>query len=271
MATNKDTENNSPSAPAPADNDIAKLTEIAEQDIDEAIEDEFGTIYSKDGKRLFEFNKDLEGNEDDLIIRDGTEIICDDAFSDCTYLDSLIIPPSVTSIGNRAFAGCSVLTSIGIPSTVTSIGDGAFENCYRLTSIEIPSSVTSIRDRAFNNCSSLNSITIPPSVRTMKGNPFKEWYGHIVTNSPYFKYENGALIDVEKGLLIAFCSTATSCTIPPSVKTIGYSAFFGCENLISITIPPSIKEIGSMAFMFCPNLDATTKSEIFRRFGRKIP
>lgn len=89
-------------------------------------------------------------------------------------------------------------------------------------------------------CSSLNSITIPPSVRTMKGNPFKEWYGHIVTNSPYFKYENGALIDVEKGLLIAFCSTATSCTIPPSVKTIGYSAFFGCENLISITIPPSI-------------------------------
>ena len=86
MATNKDTENNSPSAPAPADNDIAKLTEIAEQDIDEAIEDEFGTIYSKDGKRLFEFNKDLEGNEDDLIIRDGTEIICDDAFSDCTYL-----------------------------------------------------------------------------------------------------------------------------------------------------------------------------------------
>ena len=152
MATNKDTENNSPSAPAPADNDIAKLTEIAEQDIDEAIEDEFGTIYSKDGKRLFEFNKDLEGNEDDLIIRDGTEIICDDAFSDCTYLDSLIIPPSVTSIGNRAFAGCSVLTSIGIPSTVTSIGDGAFENCYRLTSIEIPSSVTSIRDRAFTDC-----------------------------------------------------------------------------------------------------------------------
>ena len=48
MATNKDTENNSPSAPAPADNDIAKLTEIAEQDIDEAIEDEFGTIYSKE-------------------------------------------------------------------------------------------------------------------------------------------------------------------------------------------------------------------------------
>ena len=228
MATNKDTENSTPSAPAPADNDIAKLTEIAEQDIDEAIEDEFGTIYSKDGKRLFEFNKDLEGNEDDLIIRDGTEIICDDAFSDCTYLDSLIIPPSVTSIGNRAFAGCCVLTSIGIPSTVTSIGDGAF-----------------------NGCSSLNSITIPPSVRTMKGNPFKEWYGHIVTNSPSFKYENGALIDVEKGLLIAFCSTATSCTIPPSVKTIGYSAFFGCENLISITIPPSIKEIGSMAFMFC--------------------
>lgn len=159
MATNKDTENNSPSAPAPADNDIAKLTEIAEQDIDEAIEDEFGTIYSKDGKRLFEFNKDLEGNEDDLIIRDGTEIICDDAFSDCTYLDSLIIPPSVTSIGNRAFNYCSCLTSITIPPRVNTISNFAFSSCKSLTSINIPLSVDTIEDFAFFNCPNLNVTT----------------------------------------------------------------------------------------------------------------
>lgn len=51
MATNKDTENNTPSAPTPADNDIVKLTEVTKQDIAEAIEDEYGAKYSKDGKR----------------------------------------------------------------------------------------------------------------------------------------------------------------------------------------------------------------------------
>ena len=52
MATNKDTENSTPSAPTPADNDIAKLTEVTEQDLAEAIIDEYGAKYSKDGKRL---------------------------------------------------------------------------------------------------------------------------------------------------------------------------------------------------------------------------
>ena len=52
MATNKDTENNTPSAPTPADNDIAKLTEVTKQDRAEAIVDEYGAKYCIDGKRI---------------------------------------------------------------------------------------------------------------------------------------------------------------------------------------------------------------------------
>ena len=52
MATNKDTENSTPSAPVPADNDIAKLTEVTKQDRAEAIVDEYGAKYCKDGKRI---------------------------------------------------------------------------------------------------------------------------------------------------------------------------------------------------------------------------
>ena len=101
----------------------------------------------------------------------------------------------------------------------------------------------------------------------MEGNPFAGWYGDIETVSPYFKYEDGALIDVEKGVLVAFLSTAESYTIPPSVNTIGDYAFLGCEDLISITIPPCVTAISKSAFCECHNLGSTTRSEIRRRFG----
>ncbi len=102
MATNKDTENNTPSAPTPADNDIAKLTEVTEQNWAEAIIDEYGAKYSKDGKRL------LEGPRYDSLynIKKGTEIIGNSAFSGCSRLTSITIPPSVTAIGKEAFSGC---------------------------------------------------------------------------------------------------------------------------------------------------------------------
>ena len=140
MATNKDTENNNPSAPAPADNDIAKLTEVTKQDLAEAIVDEYGAKYSKDGKRL------LKGPRYASLynIKKGTEIIGNSAFFWCSSLTSITIPPSVTAIGKEAFFWCSSLTSVTIPPSITSIGSGAFSWCSSLTSIAIPPSVNTI-------------------------------------------------------------------------------------------------------------------------------
>ena len=254
MATNKDTENSTPSAPTPADKDIAKLTKVTKQDLAEAIIDEYGAKYSKDGKRL------LKGPRSASLynIKKGTEIIGNSAFSSCKSLTSITIPPSVTAIGNSAFSWCESLTSITIPPSVTSIGNDAFSGCKSLASIAIPPSVTTIGDHAFSWCKSLTSITIPPSVRTMERNPFCGWYGHIEINSPCFKYEDGALIDVEKGVLVAFCSNAESYTIPPSVTSIGNYAFYGCKSLTSITIPPSVTSIGGWAFNGCESLVSIT-------------
>ena len=92
----------------------------------------------------------------------------------------------------------------------------------------------------------------------MERNPFCGWYGHIEINSPCFKYEDGALIDVEKGVLVAFCSNAESYTIPPSVTAIGDSAFYLCYRLTSITIPPSVTSIGKNAFSGCKSLTSIT-------------
>ena len=231
MATNKDTENNSPSAPAPADNDISMLTKVTKQDLAEAIVDEYGAKYSKDGKKLLKAPKGFSNYN----IKEGTEIIGDSAFY------------------NR-FLGCRTLTSIIIPSSVIAIGEEAFHGCSSLTSITIPSSVATIGKGTFSSCKSLTSIAIPPSVHTMKGNPFVGWHGQIEVDSPFFKYEDGALVDVEKGVLIAFCSKAESYTIPPNVNTIGDYAFSSCKSLTSISISPSVTAIGEEAFWNCSSL-----------------
>ncbi len=198
MATNKDTENNSPSAPAPADNDISMLTKVTKQDLAEAIVDEYGAKYSKDGKRLLKARAwDWKLEDVDFkhyAIKEGTEIICKEAFLSCENLASIIIPPSVNTLGEGAFSRCSRLTSVTIPEHVTNIGKDAFFRCVSLTSINIPESVTNI----------------------------------------------------------------------------GEGAFWGCESLTSITIPESVTSIGSGTFFNCPNLDVTTKSEIRRRFGKRV-
>ena len=212
-------------APSTTDSSIIS-TIVTDKDLDQAVLDEYGALYSKDGKRLLKGPKGFSHYD----IKEGTEIIC----------------------------------------------NSAFYQCYNLTSISIPTSVTTIGSAAFLNCHKLSSITIPPSVHTMKGNPFLEWRGKIEIKSPYFKYKNGVLFDVKKGILVAFLSYGRhyiipqgittigpmafcgsqldSLTIPPSVTTIGYEAFSYCYGLTSIAIPSSVTTIGSAAFRGCKSL-----------------
>ena len=135
-------------------------TEATEEDIRNGIEDEFGVVYSKDGKRLLMCKKQKSGT---YVIKKGTKVICNNAFYfkfpnyDFDGFDHIIIPDSVTSIGKRAFYGCSSLKQINIPDSVTSIGKRAF-SCGL---IYIPDSVTSIGHGTFKDSFSLEQINIP--------------------------------------------------------------------------------------------------------------
>ena len=96
-------------------------------------------------------------NEDltSCVVHEDCRIIGDEAFRNCSSLESVSISSSVTIIGVHAFDHCSSLSSITIPSSVTCIGDAAFRGCYSLVSIEIPSSVTSIGGWPFLGCPSV--------------------------------------------------------------------------------------------------------------------
>ena len=122
----------------------------SEDNLKDAIEDEYGVKYSRDGKKLLKASSSLR--EKEYVVREGTEVICDYAFWLCESLQSITIPNSVTSIGDDAFYSCESLQSIIIPNSVTKIGDGAFYSCKSLQSVTIPNSVTSIGDGSFSWC-----------------------------------------------------------------------------------------------------------------------
>jgi hypothetical protein len=75
-------------------------TEATKAELNEAITDEFGVKYSKDGRKLLKAPYELNGT---YSIKEGVRIICDNAFSGCRSLTGIVIPESVISIGDGAF------------------------------------------------------------------------------------------------------------------------------------------------------------------------
>ena len=144
-------------------------TEVTDEDLENAVEDEFGVKYSKDWKRLLKAPESLSGK---YSIRKGVKVIGNMAFYGCRSLTNITIPNSVTTIGDGAFRDCASLTNINIPNGVTTIENWAFDCCASLTNINIPNSVTTIGWRAFFCCKSLTNINIPNSVTTIENGAF---------------------------------------------------------------------------------------------------
>ena len=242
-------------------------TEVTWEELKEAFTDEWGVKYSKDGRKILKASKGPRGG---YSIKEGTRIICDNAFTLCSSLTSIVIPNSVASIGkeafdgcnflsclvlpdcvinigNCAFGGCSSLSNIVIPNSVTSIGDRTFLLCSSLSSVVIPDSVTSIGDRAFQECSSLPNIVIPDSVTSIGDRAFQEcsFLSEIIIP------DSVTSIGVS---VFGYCSSLPNIVIPNSVTSIGKEAFCGCSSLSDITIPDSVTSIGEGAFSSCSSL-----------------
>ena len=220
-------------------------TEVTDEDLKNAVEDEYGVKYSKDWKRLLKAPRNLDGV---YSIKKGVKIIANHAFSWCFYsLKSINIPDSVTSIGDGAFSECHSLKSINIPDSVTSIGDWAFSNCNSLTSINIPDSVTTIGHRAFESCGCLRIINIPPSLTTIENETFLGCHSLRNINIP-------DTVTTIGDSAFENCGSLTSINFPPRLTSIGNRAFYDCGSLRIINIPQSLTSIGGSAFRNCGSL-----------------
>lgn len=219
-------------------------TKVTKDDIVNGVTDEYGVVYSKDGKRLLKGNYKIE----EYNVREGTKVICDSAFSWCKSLSSITLPSGITFIGDSAFSGCSSLSSIVLPKSLKYIGINPFVGCEchidsispyfkvkdnvlynsnmsklishlsKETSFIVPCGVTSIGESAFSYCSSLKSITLPIGVTSIGARAF------------------------------SMCSSLSSIVLPGSITSIGAFAFSRCFSLSSINLPSSITFIGSFVF-----------------------
>ena len=258
-------------------------TEVTKENIENAVEDEYGVKYSKDWKRLLKAPIGLKGK---YSIREGVKVVGNNAFQGCGFLTNIDLPESLTSIGDYAFFYCDSLTSIIIPNGVTSIGDHAFSKCNSLKSTIIPDSVTSIGNYAFLCCDSLTSINIPDGVTSIGEGAFYNCNSLTSINIPdsvtsigycaFSDCDSLTSINIPNGVTnigdCAFenCHSLTSINIPNGVTNIGEGAFEDCGSLTSINIPNGLTTIGIGAFDECNSLSSQVKSNIIQRFGKNV-
>ena len=207
--------------------------------------------------------KDTVANEYEIV--DGTIVVSENAFKNCSNLSKILIPESLKNIGMYAFDNCinidevhiksienwcninfensganplsyahklylndALVTSVVIPDSVTSIGKYAFYNCTDLQSVIIPDSVINIGCSAFESCSNLSDLSI----------------GSCVTNIEENAFYN--------------CCSLSELTIGKNVKSIGNSAFNGCTGIVNVTIPNNVESVGEFSFWNCGNLESIT-------------
>lgn len=188
--------------------------------------------------------------------------IADSAFMGCREIKSISIPDSVIEIGMGAFADCEGLETVVISDGVAKICDSTFQGCTGLKNVTIGSNVTEIGFSAFHYCTALENIVIPAGVESIGVEAFSLCFNlksiEVDENNKYFSSsKDGVLFNKDKTAIIFYPigNSRTEYSIPDSVESIEFAAFYFASNLEKITIPDSVENIGGGAFAGCYRLE----------------
>ena len=239
---------------------------------------ENGVLYI--GNYLIKAETSISG---DYTIKNGTVVIAEEAFYNCSSLKSITLPFGIVNIPPRAFYK-SGINSIDIPEGATSIGDNSFQDCTSLKSVTIPNSVTSIGTSAFSGCRALNQITIGKGVTKISQNAFANapcgiWENNLFYVGNYLIAASSSIegvVTVREGTIgiadLAFynCNRITKVTLPESITSIGMCAFEGCSNVASINLPNGMISIEQSAFSKCACLTSITIPSSVTNLGWRV-
>lgn len=169
--------------------------------------------------------------------------ICQDAFSDCDKLETVIMADNVTTIEKSAFWSCDSLINVELSASLESIGNNAFHDCISLTTMNIPASVKRISDQAFESCIALTTITLEEGLESI-GNAAFAGVAVAELNIP-------STVTYMGDYAISSCPNLTSITIPVGVENLTKGVLAGCPNLTSVTIPASVTSAYENPFTDC--------------------
>jgi hypothetical protein len=92
----------------------------------------------------------------DIIIADGTKILCGDCFYQCTNFNSIVLPTSVKYLCRSVFNGCGGITQADLDlSNIISIGIDCFYSSKFSGTLTISSNLKNISNSISSNFSSI--------------------------------------------------------------------------------------------------------------------
>ena len=213
-----------------------------------------GVLYSKDLLKLISAPR-LSSKR--VVVREGVELIEENAFKNCPGLEELVLSDSVREIGSSAFENCTSLRKVHFNDGLEKIGSSAFINTA-LTSVVLPASLKDVNHlkqhsgrMPFFLCPDLKEF-----IMREEGGPLTAIDGVL--------YEKSS-----SGLKLIYCPPGFTgrLTIPDGVYSIGYNAMWGAEKLESIVMPDSVKRIEGWAIAGCKALKEVVISRELQYVG----
>lgn len=229
-----------------------------------SLSSENGVLFNKNKTILLYYpvNRDA----DSYTIPDSVEIISDNAFKGANNLKSISMSDNVTDIYYGAFSNCKKLENIRLSENITKLLGKTFSNCPQLKSIKIPDSVTDICFDLFRDDINLTDIKLGDNIKYFHNSAFENtgyindesnWEDGVLYLGKYLLKADSSSIPEEYAvkdgtILIASdafrnCIYLKSVTLPDSLKTVCFDAFYGC-GFDKITIPATVTVIEEGAF-----------------------
>ncbi|MCR5653038.1 MAG: leucine-rich repeat domain-containing protein [Ruminococcus sp.] len=217
----------------------------------------------------------------DLVIREGTVGIADDAIS--WGVNTLSMPASLKYIGENPFPALpsvsdftlsednksfhivngvlydiadtrlhkclsnTEVVEVDIPETVEKIDRCAFSYCGKLETVRFPTGLKSLGREAFVSCSSLKSADIPEGIVDILFGVFSDCTSLCEVNlsekTRYLGYRAFQNTSIER------------IELPDTLATIETEAFKSCANLKSVVVPDSVTAMKSWVFASCKSLE----------------
>lgn len=214
--------------------------------------------------------------------------VCEEAFANCSHINTVILSEEVICIRESAFSGCSSLESLTLPmcmnyyggvdypfgyifgttsytggvATKQSYKPYSWSSSYEEKTYYIPESLIyvtiidgAITKGVFENCRNIRSFTIESDIKVIGESAFQFCYSleNILIPDTVTNIESNAF---------SCCYQLKKITLPNSITNIGSNAFTQ-SGLISITIPDSVTTIEFGAFWLCSSLvEATIGSNV---------
>ncbi len=242
----------------------------------------------------------------EVVLKDTTVGIADQALMNHTAFQTVTLPDSVKIIGYKAFANCKMNT-VKLGCGVTTIAERAFTSCVNLQLVALgtynelsgtvtDSSLQTIGDYAFYKCEALKQIKIPDTVEKIGLYAFRGtlmyssqsgiiYAAEFDSSTQTYKYEGAWVVDNASATMRADMELADgvvgiadysfykstvlkSLVVPETVRYIGRSAFYSCTALEELELPAAVTRIEDYTFYDCSALKLLTLPDGLTYIGR---